>query len=442
MQNTLTYTEALDYIHSLKKFGSKLELNSIKKLLELMGNPEKNLNFIHIAGTNGKGSTTVFCANILSEAGYVTGTFISPHVLDFRERFQVNGKMITEVELAWIVSTIKPIAEDLLKENIVITEFEFITAIGFAFFIYKKCDIVCLEVGLGGKFDSTNVIEDPLACIITSISLDHTDRLGSSISEITEQKAGIIKENSKIICYPLIEKEAFDVIQKKCTEYKSVILIKTSIKSLNIVSTDILGSEFEYNGIEYIISLPGIHQIYNSITAIETIKSIQNLKLKQIKKLNKPKYINVKPLDIVNGLQKTTFPARFELISSEPNIILDGAHNIDGAIALSNILKIINKKKTIIFGVLKTKNCKEIIETISKCADNFICVDIKSNPDYLEKEKISKYFKQLGIECRIAKDYEDSINIAKYLSTLNDYIIICGSIYLISDIRKLLTYNF
>lgn len=436
----LTYLQSLDYISSLKKFGSKLELENLKKLLDMIGNPQDRLNFIHIAGTNGKGSITTFCSNILSKASYTTGKFISPYVVDFRERFQVNSEMITEEELAWIVSTIKPFSDKLIKEDIIVTEFEMITAIGFAFFLYKRCDIVCLEVGLGGRFDATNIIKDPLVCVITSISFDHMDRLGSTLKQIAFEKAGIIKDNSRVVCYPINETETFDVLYNKCSEFESVSLILPSLKTLEIKEKNIKGSSFSYNGIDYNLNLPGEHQIYNAITSIEAIKSIKNCKLKQIKK-STSKNLKISEEDIQIGLESTLFPARFEIISDSPKIILDGAHNVGGANALSKTLMLDDAGKTIIFGVLKDKEYKSIIDILSRVAKKFISVEIKSNSACVKKEEIAAYCKEIGVQCCTAKDYKEALEAAVEDSTIEDYIVVCGSLYLIGDIRKMFIDN-
>ena len=191
-----TYSEALSYIHSLNRFGSVPGLSRIRHLLERLGNPQKKLKFVHVAGTNGKGSTVAMTANILKTAGYKTGMYISPYVLEFRERIQINSKMIPEEKLLTITNQIKDICDELLKNGEIITEFEVVTAIAMCWFCEKNCDIVCLEVGLGGRFDATNVIDAPLIGVITAISLDHTEVLGDSVEKITREKCGILKPGS------------------------------------------------------------------------------------------------------------------------------------------------------------------------------------------------------------------------------------------------------
>lgn len=434
MTENIDYQKAHQYISSLKKFGSKLGLDRIKILLDIIKNPQKKLNFIHIAGTNGKGSTTMFCSNILINAGYKTGGFFSPHIINFRERFQVDNQMITEDEFAWITNTIKPVIENLKNDNIIITEFEALTAIGFAFFIYKKCDFVCLETGLGGTLDATNIIPPPVASIITSISIDHTDRLGETISEITENKVGIIKENSPVIIYPKNTEEILEIIYKKASTLSKSTVILPSISSLIIEKMDLYGSEFIYDGYKYRINLVGEHQIYNAITAIEAINTI-NIKSKY-KNLNKKKF-SISNKNITNGLAESFIPARMEKIKSSPNIYIDGAHNIDGILKLKDTLKFITGKKACIFGVLSNKNYQDMLKILSEEFSHIIFINIE-NHSSVNTQSLLDYTKNYNIEACSLPSYKDLL---EYINTIYKKdktfsFVVCGSLYLASDIRK------
>lgn len=268
----MNYNETLSYIHSLNKFGSVLGLERITKLLDKLGNPEKELKFIHVAGTNGKGSTCTMLSSVYIDAGLKTGLYTSPYVIDFRERIQVNGKFI-EKECLTVLS-------DKIKETgVVVTEFEFITALAFLYFKEQKCDIVILEVGMGGRFDATNAIENPLCSVITRIDLDHTDYLGDTIEKIAFEKCGIIKKGSPTISYPIQEYGSLTTIQNRSEK-----LIVPDINSLRILSSDINGNRFIYKDTEYYTRLVGKHQIYNALTVIETVREVgladsQNIKL-------------------------------------------------------------------------------------------------------------------------------------------------------------------
>ena len=200
----MNYKETLQYIHSLLRFGSRPGLERIRILLERLGNPQDKLKFIHVAGTNGKGSTTSMIAAALSKAGYRTGQYISPYVVEFRERMQIDGEMIGKDELSALMDRVRPEIEAMAAKDEIITEFEAITAAAFLWFYERGCDIVCLDVGLGGRFDATNVIGTPEASVICSISLDHVEILGHTLSQIAMEKCGIIKPHGITVCYPLL----------------------------------------------------------------------------------------------------------------------------------------------------------------------------------------------------------------------------------------------
>ena len=344
----MNYTQALTYLKSLEERGINLGLTRIEKLLSKMGNPQKALKFVHIAGTNGKGSTSTLLANMLICSGYKVGLFTSPTVLTYRERIQLNNTPIEKDSLAKCTTFVKEIVDSIKDPAEVPTLFEVETAIAFEFFKREKCALVCLEVGLGGTLDSTNIIKAPLLQIITSISLDHTNILGSTIEEIAKEKAGIIKGNTTI-AYPLMNSKALDFIKNKCIETTSV-LIQPSIKDLEIINDDFFDFTFKYKNETYKKSLLGEFQIYNCLTAITAAS--------ELKKLG----FAITPLAIKKSIETTTLPARTELISKNPLVILDGAHNVEGAKALEQtILNFSKEEITLIIGVLKDKDYKQIL---------------------------------------------------------------------------------
>jgi dihydrofolate synthase/folylpolyglutamate synthase len=424
----MTYKQALNYVHSLLKFGSQLGLERIFKLLECLQSPQNDLKFIHIAGTNGKGSTTAMCSSILKHSGLKVGMYISPYVVDFKERFQINGKMISEQELIALVQIIKPKIDQLNKQGIIITEFEFITALAFLYFKNNNCDIVCLEVGLGGIFDATNVILPPLACVITSISLDHTQILGDTVEEITASKAGIIKQNCSVICYPLQQDGALQVISQKISDTNSSLVIP-DINQLEIKSHDLNGGNFIYKNQSYQINLIGKFQIYNAIVAIETINVL------------KKKGYDITQKDIKNGLKEVAFPARFEILSKNPLVVIDGTHNLDGAKSLENtILNIKTKKITLILGMLADKDYENTIKLICPYAVKIITVPI-DNPRALDYLKLGKIARIYCKNVQSTQDYLDAINSAFKNIQSDDMILVFGSLYLASEIRpKLIEY--
>lgn len=295
----MNYNEALTYINSFSRFKKERTFGNIKVVLNKIDNPQDNLEYIHIAGTNGKGSTSTMISNTLVNNGYKTGLFISPFIVDFRERIQINNEYILKKDLAKCTKYIKNVVEEL---NIALTYFDIVTIIAFYYFDMQKCDIICLEVGIGGLLDSTNVIKSSLISIITSISLDHTKLLGNSIEEISIQKAGIIKENTTTILYPIQHLDTYKVINDICIR-KNTNLIIPNLKELKIIDTNILDTKFIYKNISYKLSLCGKFQIYNAITAITCIFELYKMGFQ----------IDYK--NICNSLENIKFPARMEVIN-------------------------------------------------------------------------------------------------------------------------------
>lgn len=427
----MNYREALDYIHGTKKFGSKLGLDNIRALLGLLENPQQDLKFIHVAGTNGKGSTSSFIANTLIEAGYKVGLFTSPYLEVFNERMRINNTDISDDSLAQITLNVKEKVEVMLSRGMNHpTEFEIVTAIAMEYFKKENVDFVVLEVGLGGRYDSTNVIEDSLASVITTISMDHTDILGDTIGKIAYEKAGIIKDNGLVISYPQ-DKEAqeviIDVAQKKNSE-----LIIVPIEKIEVIETTAFGSRFnfEYKDIKMLdleIGLIGVHQIYNASTALTTILSLKERGC-----------ISISDEAIRKGLSNTKWSGRLEVLKRNPTFLIDGAHNIQGIHALKKTLKDVFKYNKLILGVaiLADKDVDHMIEELVPIADKIIVTEaniFRAMKAEELAEKIKKYNNNVIIESNIEKAVEESFQIA----TENDLIVFSGSLYLIGDVRTI-----
>ena len=410
----MNYIESLDFIHSRNKFGIKLGLDATALLLDKIGNPHNKLKFIHIAGTNGKGSTTSYIADILMANGYKVGKFISPYVHSFTERIQINNAEISEDDLAVFTTKVKNAIE---KNNLTPTEFEVVTAIGLAYFEHQKCDYVVLEVGMGGRFDATNVIPAPEVSVITSISIDHTQYLGDTISKIAFEKCGIIKQGSKVVAYPDNHSDAMKVIQSTVAE-KNVPFIVPDKNSIKIVSSDINGTDFVYNEEHYHINMLGAHQVYNAITAIEAVKLL-NIDTEIIKK----------------GLSLTKFRGRLDIIGKNPLIIEDGAHNISGVTELKKALEMYFKEKNIILvmAMLKDKEYEKCLEIISSVTNTLIATEAPNPRKATAKELAevaSKYVENTYAE----PDVNKAIALAKTKCTTDDVICVCGSLYLLGEI--------
>jgi dihydrofolate synthase/folylpolyglutamate synthase len=328
----MNYEEALQFIHSTYRFGSKLGLERIKRLMYLLGNPQNTYKIIHVAGTNGKGSTCSLIHDVLMEAGYKTGLFISPYLEEFTERIQINKHHINKDSLARITALVNDKVSLMLSEGYDHpTEFEIVTAIGFKYFQEENIDFLVLEVGLGGRFDATNVVEEPLVSVITSISYDHMEQLGDSLEKIAYEKAGIIKAGRPAVIYPQadnIKKVIRDVARSKNSP-----VYEADKGNIEKTRSDIRGQWFKYlkrdvfDLPEIKINLLGDHQLLNGLTALLTLEII------------KKKGYGISPESIIKGFSNCRFPGRFEIVNTSPLIILDGGHNIDGISSFTKTLK-------------------------------------------------------------------------------------------------------
>ena len=407
----MNYNDALKYIHSLLVFGSRPGLERITALLEKLGNPQDSLKFIHVAGTNGKGSTCTMLSNIYMKAGLKTGLYTSPFVVDFRERIQINGEYIEKEILARLTEKVK-------ATGITVTEFEFITALAMLYFKDKKCDIVILETGLGGRFDATNVIKTNLASVITRIDFDHTDYLGDTLIKIAIEKSGIIKKGSPTICYPLQEPEAKETIKSYSEKF-----IAPNIESLQIINDEAFGNHFIYKDKEYKTSLCGEHQIYNALTVIETVKAVE---------------INVPEEAIAQGIEETTIPARLEIISKKPLVVLDGAHNLNGGMALKGFLEK-HKGSVAIIGMMADKDCESFLKVTLPFIKKVITVTVEENKRTMSAEGLKTLAEKYCEDVKAAESYSQAIKEAAKEKTP---IFVFGSLYLAGGLRDDLISSF
>ncbi|RDW17590.1 bifunctional folylpolyglutamate synthase/dihydrofolate synthase [Oceanobacillus arenosus] len=417
----MNYEESLAFIHGSQYKGMKLGLDNITKLMDLLGNPQDKLKIIHIAGTNGKGSTASFIAQILIEAGYKTGLFTSPFLQRFNERIKINNQDIADKQLGDITTIVKEKMDEMEDKP---TEFEIVTAIAFQYFYQLQCDVVVLEVGLGGRFDSTNVIKNPLLSVITSIGLDHQAYLGNTLPEIAFEKAGIIKENSQVMLYPQ-SSEVEAVIERVAKERNSIVN-KADFSKLRRIANSIEGQLFNYKEYKELrISLLGEHQLKNAAIAIESINSLRNAGFK----------IREEHLRI--GLAGTRWPGRFEVINREPLVVIDGAHNIDGIRALvTNITQLFPGRKIIaILGILRDKDYQQMIDEVSPVIDHFITVT-PDNPRAIPAEELAAYLVKEQLPAIAAESFEAAVELAYQEMEENDVICAFGSLYYIGEIKR------
>lgn len=420
----MNYEEAIALINSRLRFGSKLGLDNIRALLNEMGNPQKKLKFVHVAGTNGKGTTCTYISSILREAGYKTGLYTSPYVVEFRERFIINGEMIPENEL---IEQIKITSEACERLTTDITEFEFITALAFNWFCQSGCDVVVLEVGLGGRFDATNIIDCPECAVITSIALDHMQYLGDTIEKIAFEKAGIVKENADVVLYCNIDKGAEKVFDDVCKE-RNANLIKPNISSLKIKETSLFGTDYVLDGEEYHIPFSGIHQVYNSVGALNAVKILRK------------KGFEISDEQIKSGFNKASIAARMEVLSKDPIILVDGGHNGDCARALRKVLEenLSDKKKCCIIGMMADKDIDSYLSEVIPLMDEVICVK-PMNPRSMKAEDLAEACTNYCDICLSAENEAAVETAFKYISdNENSALVVCGSFYMASEIRPII----
>ncbi|QUH20197.1 bifunctional folylpolyglutamate synthase/dihydrofolate synthase [Alkaliphilus sp. B6464] len=428
----MNYQEALDYIHGTYKFGSKLGLENIKYLLSLLGDPHKKLKIIHVAGTNGKGSTSSYIHSILKEAGYRVGLYTSPYLEEFTERMRINGENIPKDKLANITAIVKEKIEGMVNEGKNHpTEFEVVTAIAFYYYAKENIDFLVLEVGLGGRLDATNVVEDPLLSVITPIGLDHTEYLGDTLDKIAYEKGGIIKENSLVLSYPQ-EAEVIDVFRNLCAERNSKLFV-TSFNELTIHKSTIEEQVFSVNILGNVydnikIQLVGIHQIYNACTAIGAVEV-----------LRKYRNINISDEAVLGGLYNAKWPGRFEVLQRDPVVIIDGAHNLHGAEALRKSIGALLKdyKITFVIGMLQDKDVEGVLKDLIPLMSKIIATR-PANPRAMNAIDLADKLKVFGKETYVSEDIKEAINMAIEETEANEAIIFAGSLYMIGEVRKLL----
>lgn len=404
----MTYEQALEKVHSSLKFGIRPGLGRISYLMRALGNPQDKLKFVHVAGTNGKGSVSAMVANMLIKSGKRTGLFTSPYVIDFRERIQLNGEYISKSDFAKCAKEVFIVADKMKEQP---TEFELITAIALYYFWLKNCDIVVLEVGLGGRLDSTNIIGTPLVSVITKISLDHMNVLGDTIKLIAGEKAGIIKPGGLCIVSANQDEDAVCVIKDKAKNVGSeLILCKNLSKSYN-------GKRFIYKDKMYELSMIGAHQVENAITAIETGIAL-----------------GLDSKYIARGIKATVMPARMEVLSANPIVILDGAHNMDGVKTLAmNVRHFLKGKEVIsVVAMMEDKQWEDAVVEIESFSDTVIATKA-SNPRSLDPAKITSL---VGGEI----DYDKYSAVRRGLELVREKsdraLLICGSLYLAGDVRE------
>lgn len=387
----MTYEEAYIYMKEAGKRGSIYGTATVKELLLRLENPQDQVPVVHIAGTNGKGSIFAFVEHILEDAGYAVGRYISPTIFTYLERFQINGHYMEEREFAQIMETVIPVCEEMEADGLPVpTAFEIETAVAFLYFVRKNADIVLLETGMGGENDATNVVKQPLCTVLASISRDHMQFLGDTLQEILEQKMGILREQVPCVAYPM-QNEIRQIWLDKC-EKMLIEPIMADTAQLQITAEDLHGSRFCYKGREYELGIPGIYQIYNSITAIEVCNCIK-------------KQYDLDNVNIKKGLKATIWEGRFQKIKDEPLTYIDGAHNEGGWRSLRENIRTYFAGRPLIYvcGVLADKEYDKMVDIMAPFASYIITVT-PDNPRALDKKTLADCYRSYGKPVDTADD--------------------------------------
>lgn len=416
--------EAIEYIHSVNWTFCKPGLERTAELCQRLNNPQNNLKFIHVAGTNGKGSFCSMLSSILIEQGYQVGLYTSPYIKCFNERMQVNGNLISDSELSEITEKIKPIADSMEDKP---TEFELVTAIAFEYFNRHKCDYVVLECGLGGRLDSTNIISTSILSVITGIALDHTSILGDTIEQIATEKAGIIKEGVPCLwCGD--NQEAKSVIEEKAKE-KNAPFYSVSRDRLNVKKTTLDGTFFDFDDYKDVrINLLGSYQIVNATNVLSCVEIL------------KKQGITIDEKNVLAGMEKARWSARFEKISNDPLVIFDGGHNPQGVDScVESIKKYFGENKVIVItGVMADKDYSYIADRIGQIAWEVFCVTV-DNPRALHADAYAKEFLRQNINVHASQSVEEAVKNALCKAKDNSKAVVClGSLYMYSQVEHLL----
>jgi len=415
----MNYQEAMVYLNHVEYFGSKPGLSRIGALLEKLGSPQKGMRFIHIAGTNGKGSCAAMTASILKAAGYKTGLFTSPYLYRFNERMQINGREIDDEVLAELVTRIKPIADAMEDPP---TLFELMTATALLWYREEHCDAVVLEVGLGGRFDATNIIDAPEAAVIMNIGLDHMEVLGDTVEQIAFEKAGILKPGTEAVLFQQSE-SVTAVVRARCEEL-GVPLHIADFSQIRSEFDSLYGQSFTYKGESYALPLLGAHQLKNAATVLELVAVLQQ------------KGWKLEQSDVEHGLYAVHWPGRFELLSEEPLFVVDGGHNPQCAQTVAENLKhyFPDKRRILLLGILRDKDYAGLTEILDPCADEYICIT-PSSPRALPAAELAAFLSRYNKPVSVCDTIRDGVSRA--LDRADEGSVVCavGSLYSVGEIR-------
>lgn len=433
----MTYQESLEYLNSLLVFGIKPGLERITALADAFGNPHRQLRVIHVTGTNGKGSTCTFIASILREAGYRVGLYLSPYVHDVRERVQIDGQMISKEEFSTLIEEIKPIAEKIGQTDLgAVTEFEVKTMVAYLHFVRREVDFAVLEVGMGGRFDATNIIQ-PLISVITNVSLDHTERLGNTVEEIAFEKAGIIKTGAALVT-AVDDEAAWKVILKRSREEGAEVwrVMGSHARPPDSPSADVQlryyskGERFSLRGgdVNMIGMKPGLRgkfQHVNAATAISAIKALERYE------------VRITPQAMLAGISNAYLPGRLEILREKPTVVIDGAHNPDGARTLAQAIRdgFTYNRLFLVIGMLNNHSSEGVLKQLAPMATKVIATQsqwVKATP----AADIAEAARKLNENVETIDTVPEAVSRALEVANPNDLILVTGSFTTIGEVHQ------
>ena len=413
--------QALSYIHSVNWRGSVPGLSRTRELLGRMGDPQNKLKYVHVAGTNGKGSTCAMLANILQRAGFRTGLYTSPYINRFHERMQVNGEPISDAELCEITEYIKPLA-DAMED--VPTEFELVTCVGFEFFARRQCQIVVLECGMGGEFDATNVIDVPECAVLCTIGMDHMEYLGRTHAAIARTKAGILKPGGACVTYPALPE--VEAVYREITRERGLSRTRADFGRMHPVSHSLLGQDFTFDGFGALhLSLLGRNQLCNCAMVLHIVEVLRQ------------RGWAIPDAAVREGLATVSWPGRFELLRRCPDVIADGGHNVQCMLSLKeNILDYLPGREIIaVTGVMADKEYEKMYFPVMPLIRRFITVE-PPNPRALSAPALAQALRDMGAEAQSAESVEAGVRTALSLAKPGDCVLAFGSLYMLGQVRS------
>lgn len=413
----MDYKEARSFIDEAHRFGGEISLRTITQFLERLGNPQDDLKFIHIAGTNGKGSVGAYLASVLKEAGYKVGRFVSPTLYEYRERIQINEKYISEEDFAEMMDQIAPVIRQMEQEGQQLpSPFEIETALSFLYYRKMQCDLVLLECGMGGKNDATNVVKTTELAVITSISMDHMEYLGETIKQIAEQKAGIIKPGASVVTC-LQQPEAAIAIEKACRANRNLLAVGKAYNA-NVLESDLEHLTFTYGERTITIHLAGAHQLENAVLALTGVQALIF------------RGYEISEEQICAGFEKAVWNGRFTVLKKEPYFIVDGAHNPDAAKKLKKSIQMYfpTQNKIFLMGVLKDKQYDEIASILTPMAKEVVVMETPDNPRALSVQELADTVRKYNANVHIADSLQEAVEKSFELAGREDVIVAFGSL--------------